>query len=116
MDVDQGRVVKGTKFIDIRDAGDPVELAAYYDQHGADELVFLDITATSDKRATVVDLARRGGGGGVVPFHPRRGRPTRCSSRSRSAAASGRSRMPRRCSTPAPTRWRSTPPPSPGRR
>src|SRR3954468_20667502 len=59
MDVDNGRVVKGTKFIDIRDAGDPVELAAYYDGQGADELVFLDITATSDKRATVVDLARR---------------------------------------------------------
>ena len=59
MDVDAGRVVKGTRFIDIRDAGDPVELAAHYDAHGADELVFLDITATSDKRATVVELARR---------------------------------------------------------
>ena len=59
MDVDNGRVVKGTKFIDIRDAGDPVELAAYYDAQGADELIFLDITATSDKRGTVVELARR---------------------------------------------------------
>ena len=59
MDVDNGRVVKGTRFIDIRDAGDPVELAAHYDAQGADELVFLDITATSDKRATVVELARR---------------------------------------------------------
>src|SRR6185436_8189616 len=49
MDVDRGRVVKGTRFIDIRDAGDPVELAAFYDREGADELVFLDITATSDK-------------------------------------------------------------------
>jgi cyclase len=68
MDVDGGRVVKGTKFIDIRDAGDPVELAAYYDQHGADELVFLDITATSDKRATVVDLARRAADEVFVPF------------------------------------------------
>ncbi len=47
MDVDNGRVVKGTRFIDIRDAGDPVELAAHYDAQGADELVFLDITATS---------------------------------------------------------------------
>ena len=58
MDVDGGRVVKGTRFIDLRDAGDPVELAAFYDREGADELVFLDITATSDKRATVVELAR----------------------------------------------------------
>jgi imidazole glycerol-phosphate synthase subunit HisF len=68
MDVDAGRVVKGTRFIDIRDAGDPVELAAYYDEHGADELVFLDITATSDKRSTVVDLARRAADQVFVPF------------------------------------------------
>jgi cyclase len=51
LDVDAGRVVKGTEFIDLRDAGDPVELAAFYDGAGADEVVFLDITATSDKRA-----------------------------------------------------------------
>src|ERR1700749_1259776 len=68
MDVDAGRVVKGTRFIDIRDAGDPVELAAHYDEQGADELIFLDITATSDKRATVVELARRGGGHVFFPF------------------------------------------------
>ena len=68
MDVDAGRVVKGTRFIDIRDAGDPVELAAHYDAHGADELVFLDITATSDKRETVVDLARRAADQVFVPF------------------------------------------------
>jgi cyclase len=68
MDVDAGRVVKGTRFIDIRDAGDPVELAAFYDAHGADELVFLDITATSDKRATVVELARRAANEVFVPF------------------------------------------------
>jgi cyclase len=68
MDVDAGRVVKGTKFIDIRDAGDPVELAAFYDAAGADELVFLDITATSDKRATVVELARRAADEVFVPF------------------------------------------------
>jgi len=68
MDVDAGRVVKGTRFIDIRDAGDPVELAAHYDATGADELVFLDITATSDKRATVVELARRAGDEVFVPF------------------------------------------------
>jgi cyclase len=68
MDVDAGRVVKGTRFIDIRDAGDPVELAAHYDAEGADELVFLDITATSDKRATVVELARRAADEVFVPF------------------------------------------------
>jgi imidazole glycerol-phosphate synthase subunit HisF len=68
MDVDRGRVVKGTRFIDIRDAGDPVELAAHYDATGADELVFLDITATSDKRSTVVDLARRAADEVFVPF------------------------------------------------
>src|SRR3954466_12703312 len=68
MDVDAGRVVKGTRFIDIRDAGDPVELASYYDEHGADELIFLDITATSDKRATVVALARRAADQVFVPF------------------------------------------------
>src|ERR1700749_5276634 len=68
MDVDAGRVVKGTRFLDIRDAGDPVELAAHYDAQGADELVFLDITATSDKRATVVELARRAADDVFVPF------------------------------------------------
>jgi imidazole glycerol-phosphate synthase subunit HisF len=68
MDVDDGRVVKGTRFIDIRDAGDPVELAAHYDREGADELIFLDITATSDKRSTVVELARRAADEVFVPF------------------------------------------------
>jgi cyclase len=68
MDVDAGRVVKGTKFLDIRDAGDPVELAAFYDREGADELIFLDITATSDKRDTVVELARRAADDVFVPF------------------------------------------------
>ena len=68
MDVDGGRVVKGTRFIDIRDAGDPVELAAFYDREGADELIFLDITATSDKRDTVVELARRAADEVFVPF------------------------------------------------
>ena len=68
MDVDAGRVVKGTRFLDIRDAGDPVELAAFYDAQGADELVFLDITATSDKRGTVVELARRAADEVFVPF------------------------------------------------
>jgi cyclase len=68
MDVDAGRVVKGTRFVDIRDAGDPVELAAHYDAEGADELVFLDITATSDRRATAVELARRAADEVFVPF------------------------------------------------
>jgi imidazole glycerol-phosphate synthase subunit HisF len=68
MDVDAGRVVKGTRFLEIRDAGDPVELAAHYDAEGADELIFLDITATSDKRATVVELARRAADDVFVPF------------------------------------------------
>jgi imidazole glycerol-phosphate synthase subunit HisF len=68
LDVDGGRVVKGVEFVDIRDAGDPVELAARYDAAGADELVFLDITATSDKRATVVELARRAADELFIPF------------------------------------------------
>jgi len=68
LDVDGGRVVKGVGFLDLRDAGDPVELAARYDAAGADELVLLDITATSDKRATVVDLARRAADELFVPF------------------------------------------------
>src|SRR5437588_11786088 len=68
LDVDRGRVVKGTGFVDLRDAGDPVELACRYDAAGADELVFLDITATSDKRDTVVELARRTADDVFVPF------------------------------------------------
>jgi cyclase len=68
LDVDDGRVVKGVGFLDLRDAGDPVELAARYDASGADELVFLDITATSDKRATVVALARRAADEVFIPF------------------------------------------------
>lgn len=59
LDVTDGRVVKGTKFVDLRDAGDPVECAEAYDEQGADELVFLDITASSDNRATMVDVVRR---------------------------------------------------------
>jgi cyclase len=68
LDVDAGRVVKGVGFVDLRDAGDPVELASRYDASGADELVFLDITATSDKRDTVVDLARRTADDVFIPF------------------------------------------------
>ena len=68
LDVDGGRVVKGTNFVDIRDAGDPVELAARYDTEGADELVFLDITATHERRETVADLARRTADDVFIPF------------------------------------------------
>jgi len=68
LDVDAGRVVKGTEFVNLRDAGDPVELASFYDAEGADEVVFLDITATSDKRATVAELARRTANDVFVPF------------------------------------------------
>jgi cyclase len=68
LDVDAGRVVKGTNFVDIRDAGDPVELAERYDAEGADELVFLDITASSDKRDTIVDLAKRTADNVFIPF------------------------------------------------
>lgn len=68
LDVDGGRVVKGVEFVDIRDAGDPVELAAHYDREGADELVFLDITATHERRETIVALARRTADEVFVPF------------------------------------------------
>jgi imidazole glycerol-phosphate synthase subunit HisF len=68
LDVDGGRVVKGVEFLDIRDAGDPVELAAHYDREGADELVFLDITATHERRDTIVELARRTADEVFVPF------------------------------------------------
>ena len=68
LDVDAGRVVKGVEFVDIRDAGDPVELAAHYDREGADELVFLDITATHERRDTIVALARRTADEVFVPF------------------------------------------------
>jgi len=68
LDVDAGRVVKGVNFVGLRDAGDPVELAARYDAEGADELVFLDITASSDARGTMVDVARRTAENVFIPF------------------------------------------------
>ena len=68
LDVTDGRVVKGVNFVDLRDAGDPVELAARYDADGADELVFLDITATSDGRETMVDVVRRTAEQVFIPF------------------------------------------------
>lgn len=68
LDVKDGRVVKGVNFVNLRDAGDPVEIAAAYDRAGADEVVFLDITASSDARATVVDMVRRVAEQVFIPF------------------------------------------------
>jgi cyclase len=68
LDVDKGRVVKGTNFVGLRDAGDPVELAERYDAEGADELVFLDITASHEQRDTIVKLARRTADNVFIPF------------------------------------------------
>jgi cyclase len=68
LDVKDGRVVKGRRFVDLRDAGDPVGLAARYDREGADELVFLDITASAERRRTVVDLAARVAETLTIPF------------------------------------------------
>lgn len=68
LDVNQGRVVKGVNFVNLQDAGDPVEIAAAYDQAGADELVFLDITASSDARNIVVDMVRRVAETVFIPF------------------------------------------------
>ncbi len=68
LDVNRGRVVKGVNFVNLKDAGDPVEIAAAYDRAGADELVFLDITATSDARGMVVDMVRRVAETVFIPF------------------------------------------------
>lgn len=68
LDVKNGRVVKGVNFVDLRDAGDPVEIGKAYDKAGADELVFLDITATSDARETVVDMVRKVAEQVFIPF------------------------------------------------
>jgi imidazole glycerol-phosphate synthase subunit HisF len=92
LDVDGGRVVKGVNFRDLRDAGDPVELAALYDSEGADELTFLDITASSGGRQTMYDVVRRTAE--QVFIH------------SPWAAACGRARTWTRCCARAPTRSR----------
>ena len=68
LDVNNGRVVKGINFVNLQDAGDPVEVAAAYDKAGADEVVFLDITATSDARGTVVDMVRKVAEKVFIPF------------------------------------------------
>lgn len=69
LDVNNGRVVKGVNFVDLKDAGDPVEIAKAYDKAGADELVFLDITASSDRRNTVVDMVRKVAETVFIPFY-----------------------------------------------
>ena len=68
LDVNNGRVVKGVNFVNLKDAGDPVEIAAAYDRAGADELIFLDITASSDHRKTVVDMVRQVAEKVFIPF------------------------------------------------
>jgi len=68
LDVDKGRVVKGTNFLTLVDAGDPVEQAKFYDSEGADELIFLDITASSDNRSTMIDVVRRTAEEVSIPF------------------------------------------------
>jgi cyclase len=68
LDVNKGRVVKGVSFINLKDAGDPVELAAYYDKQGADEIVFLDITASHEKRKTIIELASKTAEKVFIPY------------------------------------------------
>ena len=75
LDVNNGRVVKGVNFVDLKDAGDPVEIAKAYDAAGADELVFLDITASSDGRGTVIDMVREVAKCVFIPFTVGRGNP-----------------------------------------
>lgn len=69
LDVKDGRVVKGIQFVSLRDAGDPVELASFYDQEGADELVFLDISASHEGRETIVDVVQAVAGAFGNPVH-----------------------------------------------
>lgn len=103
LDVKDGRVVKGVNFVSLRDAGDPVELARAYDREGADEVVFLDITATSDNRATTIEMA--------APCRPRSSPfPTPW------AVAFATLRACERWWRPVPTRYRSTLPPCATRR
>lgn len=94
LDVTDGRVVKGINFVGLRDAGDPVELAARYDAEGADELVFLDITASSDNRRTTIDMVERVANEVFIPFTV--------------GGEYAHSKMPDRCCVPVPTRSVST--------
>ncbi len=99
LDVDNGRVVKGVNFQNLRDAGDPVEMAKVYDAEGADELTFLDITASSGNRETTYDVVRRTAEQVFIPLTV--------------AVASARPRTSTGCCGRAPTRWASTRPRSP---
>ena len=101
LDVADGRVVKGVNFENLRDMGDPVELARLYFAQGADELTFLDVTATVDERATTYDVVRRTAEEVFIPLTVGEG----CAPR----------RMSRVSWASAPTKWGSTPPRSPGR-
>ena len=100
LDVDAGRVVKGVRFVDIRDAGDPVEMAAVYDREGADELVFLDITASVEQRDTMIDVVRRTAEQVFIPLTVGGGVRTVDDVRNLFARAPTRSRStPRQCVT-----------------
>lgn len=101
LDVDRGRVVKGVNFQNLRDAGDPVEMAKLYDAEGADELIFLDITASSGDRETTYDVVRRTAEQVFIPLTVGGGVRTPGTSTS--------------CCAPERTRSASTPPPSPAR-
>ena len=94
LDVNNGRVVKGVNFVDLKDAGDPVIVGAAYGQAGADELVFLDITASSDARATKLDMVRRVAETVFIPFTVGGGTFVRCSERERIRCRSIRPRSP----------------------
>ena len=98
LDVHRGRVVKGTNFLNLRDAGDPVEVAARYEQEGADELVFLDITASHEERDIILDVVRRTAEVVFMPLTRRRRHPHA-------------GRHPRPAAAPAATRCRSIPRP-----
>ena len=95
LDVKDGRVVKGVNFVNLRDAGDPVEQAQVYDREGADELVFLDITASHERRDIVIDMVRRVADTRLHPVHRGRRHPHASTTSAR-------------CCWPAPTRCRST--------
>jgi len=100
LDVKGGRVVKGTRFLNLRDAGDPVEVAALYDEQGADELVFLDITASYERRAIMIDVVARTADQAFMPLTGRRRHPVAGGIRALLKAGRTRSRS-------IPRRWRS---------
>src|SRR5919112_394148 len=107
LDVDEGRVVKGVSFVDLVDAGDPVQLAARYDAEGADELVFLDITASSGARDTIVEVARRVAEEVFIPFTIGGGSAPSSSARSQRSSARSASCWPSTSGGTAPAGPRS---------